>query len=408
MRGRRWVAVVALVGCGLGGNASAKSIVVRASIGAVTEADQHNCFRIRLPLRHAIDVDALEIRRHGLSHHVQVFTPTVDHPDYPVFRDAIGEGPIDPATGLASPPRCNQPVDGRQFQLLLESQQGSAYLPLPKGVTFRLHPGQELLVQTHFNGPSRRAHARVIFHRARHPSSTHAGGFFGFYRGLHVPAAAAPAVVAPMTTVSTRCRLTGDPAAGRALTILYLTGHYHYRGVKFEVFRVDAAGERRERVYLDFGYRDSQLFARYDGAGGPGVFPIPDAPACPVVSDIVGARPDFSACPAALGERMPALVLAPGEGLEWRCTYVNDSCNTRYDAHSDPGCTEYTTGPSTADNEHCNLFGAYYPTRADQEAITCVRNDGFVGTRPDASVPEGSVTRCESGQACGTTSAGGW
>jgi hypothetical protein len=390
------------------GPVSATSIVVRAPVGVVTGTDQHNCFRVHLPLRHAVDIAAVEIRRHGLSHHVQVFTPTVAHPDYPVFQDAIGEGPIDPDTALTSPPRCNQPVDGRQFQLLLESQQGNVYLPLPPGVTFRLRPGQDVLVQTHFNGPSTRAWARVIFHRARRPSAVHAGGFFGFYRGLDVPAAAAPGAPGRMSTASTRCRLSGPPAAGRTLHILYLTGHYHYRGVKFEAFRVDAAGVRRERVYLDFGYRDSQLFALYDGRPGAQGFPLADASDCPRLPAVVGDRPDFSACPRGVAAHMVPLVLGPGEGLEWQCTWINDSCNRQYDAQTPVGCVDYTTGPSTAANEHCNLFAAYYPALGDQEAITCVRNDGFTGTRPDPSVPVGSMTRCVSGRQCGTTGPGDW
>jgi len=44
----------ALVG---GGSAArARSIVVRANVGTVVNADQHNCFRIHLPLKHAVDL----------------------------------------------------------------------------------------------------------------------------------------------------------------------------------------------------------------------------------------------------------------------------------------------------------------------------------------------------------------
>jgi hypothetical protein len=54
------------------------------------------------------------------------------------------------------------------------------------------------------------------------------------------------------------------------------------------------------------------------------------------------------------------LVLHPGEGIEWACTYHNDGPDT------------FEFGPNTARNEHCNLFGFYYPTDTPQEAIDCV------------------------------------
>ena len=53
-------------------------------------------------------------------------------------------------------------------------------------------------------------------------------------------------------------------------------------------------------------------------------------------------------------------------GLEWTCTYVNDTD------------TNFTFGPFTDRNEHCNLFGFYYPTEGTNEFMTCVQKDGVV------------------------------
>src|SRR5205823_1311940 len=57
------------------------------------------------------------------------------------------------------------------------------------------------------------------------------------------------------------------------------------------------------------------------------------------------------------------LVLQPGEGLEWACTWQNDSTET------------FKFGPNTQKNEHCNLFGFYYPTDNPLEAIDCVHKE---------------------------------
>ena len=53
-------------------------------------------------------------------------------------------------------------------------------------------------------------------------------------------------------------------------------------------------------------------------------------------------------------------MLHAGEGIEWRCTYQNDGKET------------YAFGPNTLKNEHCNLFGFYYPAETPQETIDCV------------------------------------
>src|SRR2546426_1184886 len=57
------------------------------------------------------------------------------------------------------------------------------------------------------------------------------------------------------------------------------------------------------------------------------------------------------------------LELQPGEGLEWACTWQNDSTET------------FPFGPNTQKNEHCNLFGFYYPTDDPLEAIDCVHKE---------------------------------
>src|SRR5262249_28257825 len=122
------------------------------------------------------------------------------------------------------------------------------------------------------------------------------------------------------TTVASRCMMTGDGATARDLHIVGLQGHYGFRGRTFTVYRVKADGTLGELVYQHQG------------------------------SD----QPDLQQ----YGEQ---LVPHAGEGLEWRCTYVNP--------HDDRGCFQFCGPP-----EQCVLFGAYYPTATPQETITCVHD----------------------------------
>ena len=50
------------------------------------------------------------------------------------------------------------------------------------------------------------------------------------------------------------------------------------------------------------------------------------------------------------------------EGLEWQCTYQHDTDKT------------FSFGSDVTIQEHCILFGSYYPTDTTQEAITCLHD----------------------------------
>ncbi|TMA86674.1 MAG: hypothetical protein E6J77_10850 [Deltaproteobacteria bacterium] len=56
-----------------------------------------------------------------------------------------------------------------------------------------------------------------------------------------------------------------------------------------------------------------------------------------------------------------------GEGLEWQCTYQHDTDKT------------FCFGPDATIQEHCILFGSYYPTDTTQEAITCLHDKDVNG-----------------------------
>jgi hypothetical protein len=139
--------------------------------------------------------------------------------------------------------------------------------------------------------------------------------------------------------------MTGGAAQNHAMTVMALTGHYHFRGIRFEVWRMLADGTRGELVYLNEGYNDPK-FQQYSL--------------------------DESVAPIDGGK----LVLAPGEGLEWACTWQNDTGQNGIPPQT------FKFGPNTQMNEHCNLFGFYYPTDAPQEAVDCIH----MSRSPDVNV----------------------
>jgi hypothetical protein len=114
--------------------------------------------------------------------------------------------------------------------------------------------------------------------------------------------------------------------AEEPLHIIALAGHYHFRGFRFEAYRVHADGSLGEQLY-DYQSFDEPDFRQFDGS----------------------------------------LVLHAGEGIEWRCTYQNDTTRT------------FTFGQDAALEEHCILSGFYYPTNAPQEAIRCVHDRDATG-----------------------------
>jgi hypothetical protein len=236
----------------------------------------------------------------GGSHHIHLYRPYNGEVEYPTRS-------------------CPFAVDFSKWQLVTATQNPLLDWQLPPGIAINFGARQPLMIQTHFvNAGSLdtrgNTKAKIVLHPMDPAGVTaHAGALFFQDRTLEVPPG--------RHTVTNRCALTGSGPTARTMNIMALTGHYHFRGVEFEVYRVLADGALGERVYNHKGY-DDPAFQQY-GADNP-------------------------------------LVLQPGEGIEWRCTYQNDDTET------------YWFGPNTSQNEHCNLFGFYYPTETPQEAIDCV------------------------------------
>jgi hypothetical protein len=213
---------------------------------------------------------------------------------------------------------CNRAVDFDRWQLVIASQLPRTDWELPRGVAYHFRAHEQLLVQTHFvNVGSLRTRGQghtVMNLQATLASSVtaYAGSIFGQDRDVSVPP-------------HQRSSESAECVFPNGIKLMALTGHYHFRGQEFTADRLDMAGNVGARAYEFRGY-DDPLFLVYDD------------------------------------ERAPAF--APGEGLRWTCEWQNATDNT------------YSFGPYTDTNEHCNLFGFYYPAASANEATYCVREHG--------------------------------
>jgi hypothetical protein len=213
---------------------------------------------------------------------------------------------------------CNFALDFDVWQLILANQNQQLKWRLPPGVAFHFRAGEQLLAQTHYVDNGLLSSP---------PDGWSVVNLYTMPARKVTSYAGAffgqdrDVVVPPHSTATatTRCLFP------KPVNLLALTGHYHFRGQEFTVNVWDGtttgAGLYAFRGYLD------PLFRKY----GPEAQGIP--------------------------------------GLEWTCTYQNDT-----DA-------EYRFGPFTDDNEHCNLFGFYYPAEGRREFMTCVQKEGEVSVQ---------------------------
>ncbi len=269
--------------------------------------EKQTCHPVHSSRREEMHVGRIQMKVRGGSHHVHLYRPYNGELVYP---------PLD----------CPFAVDFEKWQLVSATQNPFLDWRLPPGVAIYIAPQQPLLVQTHYVNAGQlttkgRTKAKVMLHPMDHEDvQTYGGAMFGQDRLVVVP----PGRV----TTKARCTLTGEGADAKDMTIMAFTGHYHFRGVEFEVYRVGTDGALGELLYRHTGY-DDPPFVEYP----------PDNP----------------------------LVLRAGEGIEWWCTYQNDTDTT------------YEFGANTQRNEHCNLFGFYYPTATPQEAIACIHQRNELG-----------------------------
>lgn len=269
--------------------------------------EETRCHTFKLASNVDLDVNRFEIAVTGGSHHIHLYRPFDGALDLP-------DESFD----------CNYTVDFDQWELVAAAQLQHTDWQLPEGVAFHFRAGEQLLMQTHFvnvGGLETSGVPRVLVNMHTIPEDevvAQAGSIFGQDRDIFVPA----------NSVSTQ---GGNCTFPNAITLMAMTGHYHYRGREFTTKRL----ENGDALYEHEGYEDPE-FEIYDPAIAPG--------------------------------------FEPGEGFEWTCTYDN----------RDP--VDYEFGPFTDQNEHCNVFAFYYPTQTRMESTTCIREDGVATTTVRAGI----------------------
>lgn len=217
------------------------------------------CHYLKLPSDVDLDVNRIQIRVSGGSHHIHVYRPYESGLDIP---DGFEE--------------CNFTVDFDKWALVIATQVRETDWELPPGVAFHLRAGEQLLVQTHFVNvgsleTSGEGKVLMNFHDADPGTiDAYAGALFGQDRDVFVPALTD-------TTASSEC-VFPEP-----ITMIAETGHYHFRGRRFRTFLWND-GVRGDVIYEHEGYNDP-LFLVYDPADSP--------------------------------------MFAAGEGLQWECFWEN-------------------------------------------------------------------------------------
>jgi hypothetical protein len=278
-----------------------RPIILSARGGKVKfGVEKQQCHPRTFPRNQDAEINRVEMHVKGGSHHVHLYRPYGGEVVYP-------------------PKECPFAVDFSKWQLVAATQNPTLDWQLPPGVAINLGAHQPLMIQTHFVNAQTlsvkgRAKAKIKLH-PMDPShvTAHGGALFGQDRTVRVPPGS--------STIKGRCALTGTGADAHDMTIMALTGHYHFRGVRYQVYKVNVDGTLGEQIYDHYGYDD----------------------------------PKFQIYPT----EQP-LTLRAGEGLEWWCSYENPTSET------------YEFGANTQRNEHCNLFGFYYPTTTPQEAVDCI------------------------------------
>jgi hypothetical protein len=189
------------------------------------------CHYMKLPSDVDLDVNRIQIRVSGGSHHIHVYRAYESGVDIP---DGFEE--------------CNFAVDFDQWALVIATQLRETDWELPPGVAFHLRAGEQLLVQTHFvnvGSLETASEGKVLMNLHDADPGTveaHAGALFGQDKDVFVPALSNP-------TKSAVCEFP------EAINVFAETGHYHFRGRRFSTYEW-YDGVRGAEVYRHEGYDD--------------------------------------------------------------------------------------------------------------------------------------------------------
>jgi hypothetical protein len=202
------------------------------------------------------------------------------------------------------------------WPLVMNSQSGGETVDwtLPAGVAHRFTPGEKLMLQSHYvNAATQKTPGRgkaiVNFERTRPAQDPmELGTVFATDQNIRICPGDQNVAFAQT------CRF-----ARQSVTVLAANGHFHSRGVKFEMFASDAQNQPGAQFYESDTWDDP-----------------------PFLRDL-------------------NVSIEQNGGLFFRCTY-----SMAADACADPSdhCCA-TFGPHVETQEHCNAFVYYYPKLDD-------------------------------------------
>jgi hypothetical protein len=269
-------------------------------------AEVQRCYFFRVPGSGADPI--------WVSHFVAAVNPGSHHMNVFRVRTVVA---LDGEDGqVVDGGECWKSGNWADWPLVVNSQEGGETVDwtLPQNVAQRFTPGEKLMLQTHYvNAATQKTPGRgkaiVNFERVRPAQAPmELGTVFATDQNIRICPGQSNVPFAQT------CRFARQP-----VTILAANGHFHSRGVKFEMFAADAQNQAGEKFYESDTWDDPPFFNALN-------------------------------VPVSLNG-----------GIYFRCTYSMPA-----DACADPAdqCCA-TFGPHVETQEHCNAFVYYYPKLDD-------------------------------------------
>jgi len=297
-----------------------------------------DCYFTNMPdLNHGQDyfVDHIRIGTNPGSHHMNMFrVKTIVNLGTPAQGDFVH--------GVNGQGECFKSGNWGDWPLIANSQVSSVTDPyldwrLPAGVAYRFSPGERVMVQTHYVNASTqvtpyRGKVAIDLYRSALANPIEMGTLFATEQNIRICQSN------PNPTFHGTCAFTSQ-----GVTIAAANGHFHSRGVDFQIFEWDGTSVTQ-----------------------------------PPLADMFYESKTWNDPPMKLYQPSDGWAIPQNGGIWWNCEYRwvapdptaggCDAVNARDPMHGTDCC--YTFGPIVETSEHCNVFLYYYP-KVDAGDIAC-------------------------------------
>jgi hypothetical protein len=205
------------------------------------------CYWVKVP--EDMDVTRIEVKYNPGSHHLDIFSTDYAMPDgdFDCSRpEEWGAWPSEIARGLD--PASTMPT------MLVGFQNDSVEWNLPDGISYKVHAGQQLMIQSHFanvgtqDTPTERLYDVINFDAAAEPTERHAETLFDEDVDIRLPA----------HTEQTITRICEFP---EQVNLIAMFGHFHSRGVSHRVWTYDPDSQQAgDMIYENKAWYDPQFY----------------------------------------------------------------------------------------------------------------------------------------------------